>query len=134
LLCEGIGTTLTHHYYSGGPATNPQVNIPNPLKPATIEKVQNTANIPTAAAPKIGARVRMTEGNRCYRGSQPGVSDVFAAALWAADYSLLLASNDYSGVNLERWHWPIGGQFRCRIAAPGDALLEANGETPVERQ
>jgi hypothetical protein len=93
-------TTLTHHYYFGGPATNPDVNIPNLLKPATMQKVQNTANIAAAAAGKIGARVRMTEGNTCYRGGKPGVSDVFAAALWSADYSLLLASNDYSGVNL----------------------------------
>jgi hypothetical protein len=38
----------------------------------------------------------MTQGNTCYRGGKPGVSDVFAAALWSADYSLLLASNDYS--------------------------------------
>jgi hypothetical protein len=93
-------TTLTHHYYFGGPATNPEVNIPNLLKPATMQKVQDTANIAAAAASKIGARVRMTEGNTCYRGGKPGVSDVFAAALWSADYSLLLASNDYSGVNL----------------------------------
>src|SRR5215469_6557095 len=84
-------TTLTHHYYFGGPATNPEVNIPNLLKPATMAKVQNTANIATAAAAKVGARVRMTEGNTCFRGGKPGVSDVFAAALWAADYSLLLA-------------------------------------------
>jgi hypothetical protein len=32
----------------------------------------------------------MTEGNTCYRGDKPGVSDVFAGALWAANYSLLL--------------------------------------------
>ncbi|MBV8675072.1 MAG: hypothetical protein JOZ33_16715, partial [Acidobacteriaceae bacterium] len=83
-------TTLTHHYYFGGPATNPEVNIPNLLKPATMAKVQKTADIATAAATKMGVRVRMTEGNTCYRGGKPGVSDVFAAALWAADYSLLL--------------------------------------------
>jgi hypothetical protein len=35
-------TTLTHHYYFGGPATNPEVNIPNLLKPATMQKVQNS--------------------------------------------------------------------------------------------
>jgi len=51
-------TTLTHHYYFGGPATNPEVNIPNLLKPATMEKVQNTANIATAAASKSLRRVR----------------------------------------------------------------------------
>jgi hypothetical protein len=124
-------TTLTHHYYFGGPATNPEVNIPNLLKPATMEKVQNTANIASAAASKMGARVRMTEGNTCYRGGKPGVSDVFAAALWSADYSLLLASNDYSGVNL---HGGTGKSVANSVGGslPGDALLEANGETPEQ--
>jgi hypothetical protein len=124
-------TTLTHHYYFGGPATNPDVNIPNLLKPATMQKVQNTANIATAAASKIGARVRMTEGNTCYRGGKPGVSDVFAAALWAADYSLLLASNGYSGVNL---HGGTGKSVANSVGGslPGDALLQANGETPEQ--
>jgi hypothetical protein len=124
-------TTLSHHYYFGGPATNPDVNIPNLLKPATMQKVQNTANIATAAARKIGARVRMTEGNTCYRGGKPGVSDVFAAALWSADYSLLLASNDYSGINL---HGGTGKSVANSVGGslPGDALLEATGETPEQ--
>jgi hypothetical protein len=121
-------TTLTHHYYFGGPATNPDVNIPNLLKPATMQKVQNTANIAAAAARKMGARVRMTEGNTCYRGGKPGVSDVFAAALWSADYSLLLASNDYSGINL---HGGTGMSVANSVGGslPGDALLQANGAT-----
>src|ERR1700734_2901056 len=124
-------TTLTHHYYFGGPATNPEVNIPNLLKPATMQKVQDTANIASAAASKMGARVRMTEGNTCYRGGKPGVSDVFAAALWSADYSLLLASNDYSGVNL---HGGTGKSVANSVGGslPGDALLQANGETPEQ--
>ncbi|MGH9734253.1 MAG: hypothetical protein ACRD8A_06670 [Candidatus Acidiferrales bacterium] len=124
-------TTLTHHYYFGGPATNPDVNIPNLLKPATMQKVQNTADIATAAARKIGARVRMTEGNTCYRGGKPGVSDVFAAALWSADYSLLLASNNYSGINL---HGGTGKSVANSVGGslPGDALLQANGATPAQ--
>jgi hypothetical protein len=124
-------TTLTHHYYFGGPATNPEVNIPNLLKPATMEKVQNTANIASAAASKMGARVRMTEGNTCYRGGKPGVSDVFAAALWSTDYSLLLASNDYSGVNL---HGGTGKSVANSVGGslPGDSLLESKGETPEQ--
>ena len=123
--------TLSHHYYFGGPATNPEVNIPNLLKPATMEKVQNTANIASAAASKMSARVRMTEGNTCYRGGKPGVSDVFAAALWSADYSLLLASNNYSGVNL---HGGTGKSVANSVGGslPGDALLEASGETPEQ--
>jgi hypothetical protein len=124
-------TTLTHHYYFGGPATNPDVNIPNLLKPATMEKVQNTAKVASSAAGKMGARVRMTEGNTCYRGGKPDVPDVFAAALWSADCSLLLASNNYSGVNL---HGGTGKSVANSVGGflPGDALLEANGETPEQ--
>lgn len=123
--------TLTHHYYFGGPATNPEVNIPNLLKPATMQKVQNTANIATAAAHKMSARVRMTEGNTCYRGGKPGVSDVFAAALWAADYSLLLAGNNYSGVNL---HGGTGKSVANSVGGflPGDQLLQSQGATPEQ--
>ncbi len=124
-------STLTHHHYFGGPATNPDVNIPNLLKAATMAKVQKTADLATAAGSRMGVRVRMTEGNTCYRGGKPGVSDVFAAALWSADYSLLLASNDYSGVNLHGGTGPsvansVGG------ALPGDALLRDEGQTPEQ--
>jgi hypothetical protein len=124
-------TTLTHHYYFGGPATNPDVNVPNLLKPATMAKVQKTAEIAAAAAKKMGARVRMTEGNTCYRGGKPGLSDVFTAALWSADYSLLLASNNYSGVNL---HGGTGKSVANSVGGilPGDVLLKENGETPEQ--
>ncbi|HWA95699.1 MAG TPA: hypothetical protein VG844_13940 [Terracidiphilus sp.] len=124
-------TTLTHHYYFGGPATNPAVNIPNLMKQATMVKVQKTADVATAAADKVGARVRMTEGNTCYRGGKPGVSDVFAAALWSADYSLLLASNNYSGVNL---HGGTGKSVAISVGGslPGDELLAAQGATSAE--
>jgi Glycosyl hydrolase family 30 beta sandwich domain len=124
-------TTLTHHYYFGGPATNPEVSIPNLLKPATMERVQKTADIATAAADKMGVRVRMTEGNTCYRGGKPGVSDVFAAALWSADYSLLLASNNYSGVNL---HGGTGKSVANSVGGflPGDVLLKDAGATPEQ--
>jgi hypothetical protein len=124
-------TTLTHHYYFGGPATNPNVNIPNLLKPETMARVQKTADVATAAADKMGARVRMTEGNTCYRGGKPGVSDVFAAALWAADYALKLASNNYSGVNL---HGGTGKSVANSVGGflPGDVMLKDGGATPEQ--
>src|SRR5579872_1032944 len=124
-------TTLTHHYYFGGPATNPEVNIPNLLKAATMARVQKTADTATAAADKMGARVRMTEGNTCYRGGKPGVSDVFAAALWSADYSLLLATNNYSGINL---HGGTGKSVANSVGGflPGDVTLKDGGATPEQ--
>ncbi len=124
-------TTLTHHFYFGGPATNPAVNIPNLLKAATNARVQKTADEATAAADKVGARVRLTEGNTCYRGGKPGLSDVFAAALWSADYSLLLASNNYSGINL---HGGTGKSVAVSVGGslPGDQMLAEQGATPAQ--
>ncbi len=124
-------TTLTHHYYFGGPPANPEVNIPNLLKPAAMAKVQNMANTASAAAAKMGIRVRMTEGNTCYRGGKPGVSDVFAAALWSADYSLLLAANNYSGINL---HGGTGSIIASGLGGVmyGDQVLKDQGATPEQ--
>jgi len=123
--------TMTHHYYFGGPATNPAVNIANLLDPDTMKKVQGTAQTATAAAAQIDTRVRMTEGNTCYRGGKPGVSDVFAAALWSADYALLLASNNYAGVNL---HGGTGPSVAISVGGvlPGDELLKSQGATPEQ--
>ena len=122
-------TTLTHHYYFGGPPSNPEVNVPNLLKPTP--KVQVMADTATASAKQMGIRVRMTEGNTCYRGGKPGVSDVFAAALWAADYSLLLAANNYSGINL---HGGTAGGDRKRPwrIMFGDEVLKDQGATPKQ--
>lgn len=135
-MWSGIGnpphvTTLTHHYYFGGPATDPDVNIPNLLGPAATAKVQSMADTAAAAAVKMGVRHRLTEGNTCYRGGKPGVSDVFAAAIWAADYSLLLASNGYSGINL---HGGSGGSVASSVGGffPGDQILKDQGATPEQ--
>lgn len=122
---------LSHHYYFGGPATNPKVNIPNLLSQQTVAKVQDMADVAKAAAHKMGIPLRMTEGNTCYRGGKPGVSDVFAAAMWAAEYALQLAANGYTGVNLHGGSGPsvansVGG------ALPGDELLREQGATPEQ--
>ncbi|MGB8847834.1 MAG: hypothetical protein WCC73_19300, partial [Terracidiphilus sp.] len=124
-------TTLTHHYYFGGPPSNPEVNIPNMLKPASMAKVQGMADTATASARQMGIRVRMTEGNTCYRGGKPGVSDVFAAALWAADYSLLLAANNYSGINL---HGGTSAVIASGLGGVmfGDEVLKDQGATPEQ--
>ena len=89
---------LTGHYYAEGPPDDPTVTIqrllaPNPKIAADLGRINATAG-PT------GPLYRMTEGNSCYRGGKPGMSDAFAAALWAADYMLELASHGCVGVNL----------------------------------
>jgi len=57
------------------------------------------------------------------------LSDVFASALWSADYSLLLASNNYSGINL---HGGTGKSVADSVGGylPGDILLQEKGDSP----
>jgi hypothetical protein len=122
---------FTHHYYFDGPATNPNVTIPNLLKPSTMAGVQQTADIARKAAAAMGVPLRMSEGNTCYGGGKPGLSDVFASALWSCDYALLLARSGYRGVNLH------GGTYQAVAnglggSLPGDALLAREGATSAE--
>jgi len=126
---------LSHHYYFGGPPSNPRVNIELLLKPSkTVLEAAAGVSALSAILSKGQARpipYRMTEGNTCYQGGKPGVSDVFAAALWAADYLLLLASLGYAGVNLHGGDGKIianglGGTI------PGEALM-ANPAAPHPR-
>ena len=120
-------TTLSHHYYFGGPATNPEVNIPNLLKPATMAKVQRTADAATAAANKMGVRVRMTEGNTFIAAASP-VCPTFSLRHRGLPNSLLLASNNYSGINL---HGGTGKSVANSVGGflPGDILLKEKGES-----
>ena len=96
---------LTHHYYFGSPPSNPDVNIVRLLQHS--ELVDQLARDVRAASEELSSAThakivyRMTEGNTCARGGKPGLSDVFASALWAADYCLRLASLGYAGVNLQ---------------------------------
>ena len=117
---------LTHHYYFGGPPSNPKVNLDAVLHPDPhVDKLY--ADIHSAAARLSEGEhrtvpYRMTEGNTCYRGGKPGVSDIFGASLWAADYLLKLASLGYAGVNL---HGGEGNMVANSLGGtlPGEELM-----------
>jgi hypothetical protein len=119
---------LSHHYYIGGPPSNPKMTIDFILRPNPV--VIRDAGLVSTAAAKLHTAYRMTEGNTCYRGGKPGVSDVFAASLWAADYLLQLASLGYAGVNLH------GGEAKMVANSlggtlPGDELVLAQHVNPA---
>jgi hypothetical protein len=125
---------LTHHYYFSGPPSNPDVNIPHLLQPNP--RVDQLAQQISTAAAQLSAGqhrtvpYRMTEGNTCHHGGKPGVSDVFASALWSADYLLKLASFGYAGVNLHGGDGvfvanSLGGHL------PGDDLVLAEHGDPA---
>ncbi|MDP9051713.1 MAG: hypothetical protein M3O31_13490 [Acidobacteriota bacterium] len=93
---------LTAHYYAMGPAGNPDATLeqladPNP-KLATMKAAGFTT---VAEAMKAaGLPFRMSEGNSCWDGGKPGVSDTLASALWCADMMLRFAQMGWCGVNL----------------------------------
>ena len=102
---------LTGHYYAEGPPNDPKVTIARLLGgdariPEQMKEIE-------AVAEAHSLVYRMTEGNSCYRGGKPGMSNAFASALWVADYMLLLASLGCAGVNLH------GGDSRFLTAGLG---------------
>jgi len=95
---RGKISMLTGHYYIGGPPSNPAMNIDALLTPPQhlLDEVALVEHLLASS----GLPYRMAEGNSCYNGGKPGMSDVFASALWAGDYMLQLAQAGYAGVNL----------------------------------
>ena len=90
---------LSSHFYAMGPAKDPSMDAAfllshNKRLDKQIEQVKQ------ALAHSNGMPFRMTEGNSCFGGGKPGVSDAFASALWGADYMLTCAAAGNSGVNL----------------------------------
>ncbi len=102
---------LTSHYYAMGPAGAPGITIDKLLSPDP--KLERDLQIAMAAAHSAGLPYRMSEGNSCWNGGQPGVSDTLASALWVAEVMLDFASLGCAGVNLHGggsgFYTPIAG-------------------------
>ena len=102
---------LTSHYYAMGPASSPKSTLEKLLDPnpklvsdlTTIMSAAHAAHLP----------YRMSEGNSCWDGGKPGVSDTLASALWCADMMLQFAQAGACGVNLHGggngFYTPIAG-------------------------
>jgi hypothetical protein len=115
--------TLSHHHYWSGPPSNPNANIERLMQ--TNVAAEKQAALAKAAAKLMNTGYRMTEGNTVYRGGKYGLSDVFAAALWGADYLLQLMSDGYSGVNLH------GGSGHAQAVSVGGTFVgEADMKDP----
>jgi hypothetical protein len=115
---------LSGHYYAEGPPNDPEVTTEHLL--AGDPKVAQSARAILRAADAHRLVYRMSEGNSCYRGGKPGMSNAFASSLWAADYLLTLASLGCAGINLH------SGDSRFLSAGLGDHNpgLEVAGHTP----
>ncbi|MGB6545855.1 MAG: glycosyl hydrolase family 79 C-terminal domain-containing protein [Candidatus Acidiferrales bacterium] len=114
---------LTSHYYAEGPPDDPNVTIERLLR----RDPRLATDFPRvmAAARAANLPYRMTEGNSCFRGGKPNMSDAFASSLWAADYMLYLAQAGCVGVNLHG-----GGTKQIRAALGGHLPGESVATRP----
>jgi hypothetical protein len=121
---------VTSHYYPEGPPTDPRMNIDLLLHPGA--RFDSSCRETLDSAKAAGLPFRMSEGNSCYNGGKPGVSDTFASALWAGDFCLQLAAMGCVGVNLHGGgnglYTPIAGSigsgFEVRPAFYGLMLAQ----------
>jgi hypothetical protein len=127
---------LTGHYYVMGPPDNPSVTARRLLAPD--RNLDREVPRIASAAKEHNLVYRMTEGNSCYRGGKPGVSNAFCSALWAADYLLKLASFGCAGVNLHGGgasviRISLGGHLPGENLTPDGAAIAAEGSfyTPI---
>jgi hypothetical protein len=114
---------LTQHHYVEGPAGDPSVTIAKLLSPASKQSIVTKMNNMRLAAAAEGIPSRLAECNSVYSGGQAGVSDVFAAALWAADFMFAVANAGIVGVNFHG-----GGTGPYSPIADSSNILKARPE------
>ncbi len=94
-LLPGRIVACNGHYYVMGPPDDPRSTVERLLAPD--RRVDRDVPRIISIAEENHLVYRMTEGNSCYRGGKPGVSNAFCSSLWAADYLLKLASFGCAG-------------------------------------
>jgi hypothetical protein len=135
-LLPGRIVACSSHYYVMGPPDSPRSTVARLLAPDP--KVDDEVPRIISAAMETHLAYRMTEGNSCYRGGKPGVSNAFCSALWAADYLLKLASFGCAGVNFHGGganviSSALGGHLPGAQLSPEAATVAAEGSfyTPI---
>ena len=84
-------TEISDHTYPTSACSPSTATIPELLGTGSVQYETANAQAAVSAAAELGVPAAMTETNSTVCAGTPGVSDVFASALWALDYSLLIA-------------------------------------------
>jgi hypothetical protein len=87
---------VTVHQYASGPDLTIDRLLSSAQTTAQLQSV--SANL--AAANANGLPMRVDEANSAYGGGVDGVSNRYASALWAIDYSLSMARAGMAGINV----------------------------------
>ena len=113
---------LTAHAYAMGPAGSPHATLDKLLEDDATVQTQPEGKLDAilAAAKAANLPYRMCEGNSCWNGGEPGVSDTLASALWCGDYMLEMAQKGVAGVNM---HGGGNGYYTPIAGAPSTGLM-----------
>jgi hypothetical protein len=84
-------TEISDHTYPTSACGTSTATIPELLGTGSVQYETANAQAALSAAAQLGVPAAMTETNSTVCAGTTGVSDVFAAALWALDYNLLIA-------------------------------------------
>jgi len=95
----------SHHFYPMGrtaaAGSVEEATVANMLSPELMARSRACVDTAVASAAQHQLALRVDETNSAYGFGRPGVSDVFASALWGVDYLFSLAELGVAGVNLQ---------------------------------
>ena len=84
---------MTLHNYTGA------TTVTQLLSPQIHDSELSVVAPELASAKAVGLPIRMDETNSAVGGGVLGVSDVYASALWAFDYNMVMAQAGFAGLN-----------------------------------
>lgn len=90
---------LTPHYYPLNVCFQPAPDIRDLLSPAQATEDAQTLTRFARIGRRYGIKVRVGETNNVGCRGRPGLSDTFAASLWALRYMIAMARANIAGVN-----------------------------------
>ncbi len=118
----------SHHFYPMGrtaPAGSPEeATVANMLSAELMARSRACVDSAAASAESRGLPLRVDETNSAYGFGQPGVSDVFASALWGLDYLFTVAEVGVAGVNVQ-----TGTNLEGGLSCAGVYLPVCDSET-----
>src|SRR5258708_22939854 len=103
---------VTNHSYPTSACGGQAATIPELLSANSVQNEYNAASAVVTAASQLHVPAAMDETNSTVCGGTPGVSNVFASALWALDYNLLMAQTGVANADFE------GGISGCVVYSP----------------
>jgi hypothetical protein len=119
-------TEITDHTYPTSACDGSTATIPELLSTGSEQYELANAQAALSAGADLGVPAAMTETNSTVCAGEPGVSDVFASALWALDYGLLIAQQGIVNADF------MGGTNSAGACDPYAPLCPTTGDLTAE--